>query len=97
MDFKIVTDRLTLRQPELTDASAFFQLMSDEKLTTFLTWEAHKDVEATKTLIHSLIEAQKNDKGYHWCVCLNDKIIGLVSLIDIRRQIRTWTINRAEL
>lgn len=50
-----------------------------------------------KRLIISLIEAQRNDKGYHWCVWFENEIIGLVSLIDVKRQIRTWTLNRAEL
>jgi ribosomal-protein-alanine N-acetyltransferase len=71
--------------------------MSDEKLTRFLTWEPHTSIDTTKTVVQSLIESQQNDKGYHWCVCNNNKIVGLVSLIDVRRKIRTWTLNRAEL
>lgn len=65
--------------------------------TTYLSWEPHSNVEITEKLVHNLIEAQKQDKGYHWCIYHNDKIIGLVSLIDVKRQLRTWIINRAEL
>ena len=71
--------------------------MSDEKLTKFLTWEPHKSIETTKSVIQSLNESQQNDKGYHWIVWSGNKIIGLVSLIDVRRKIRSWTLNRAEL
>ena len=51
--------------------------MSDSKLTRFLAWEPHKDSETTLTLLTNLIAAQENDKGYHWCVWLENKIIGL--------------------
>lgn len=97
MDSIIYTDRLTLKQPCLNDVKELFGLMKDESLTRFLTWEPHSDKKTTETVVRSLIESQINDKAYHWCIWLNDKIIGLVSLIDIRRKIRTWTINRAEL
>lgn len=97
MNYNIKTERLFLRQPCVDDVNALFQLMSGEGLTRFLTWETHTNIETTKNVIKSLIEAQQNDKGYHWCVCLDHEIIGLVSLIDVKRQIRTWTLNRAEL
>ena len=97
MNSIIYTDRLTLIQPSLNDVKELFGLMKDESITHFLTWEPHSDEKTTETVVRSLIEAQINDKAYHWCIWLNDKIIGLVSLIDVRRKIRTWTLNRAEL
>lgn len=97
MNYDIKTERLFLRQPILEDVNELFILVSDTKLTRFLTWEAHTDIETTKNLVQSLIYAQQSDKGYHWCICLNKIIIGLVSLIDVRRKIRTWTLDRAEL
>lgn len=96
-NYQIKTERLILRQPCLNDIGELFNLMSDPRLTEFLTWEPHTSIETTKALVNNLIDAQLNDKAYHWCVCLNDTVIGLVSLIDVRRKIRTWTINRAEL
>jgi [ribosomal protein S5]-alanine N-acetyltransferase len=97
MNYNIKTERLFLREPYMDDVNELYQLMSDVKLTHFLTWESHTNSDTTRTLIQSLVDAQKNDKGYHWCVLLNQTIIGLVSLIDVRRKIRTWTLNRAEL
>lgn len=97
MNYEIKTERLLLHPPCIDDVSELFQLMSDEKLTRFLTWEPHASMDTTKVVVQSLIESTQNDKGYHWCVWLDDKIIGLVSLIDVRRKIRTWTIYRAEL
>ncbi|TAL65606.1 MAG: N-acetyltransferase [Bacteroidetes bacterium] len=97
INYDIISERLFLRQPRHEDVSQLFLLMSDEKLTHFLTWEHHKNIETTKAVVQSLIESQVFDKGYHWCILLNKKIIGLISLIDVRRKIRTWTLNRAEL
>lgn len=97
MDFTIKTEQLVLRQPSVDDAFELFRLMSDSSITHYLTWEPHTDIETTKAVVKSLIDSQSNDKGYHWCTCLDNEIIGLVSLIDVRRKIRTWTFNRAEL
>jgi ribosomal-protein-alanine N-acetyltransferase len=97
MNYQITTERLLLRPPNLDDLNQLNQLMSDQNLTEFLTWEPHQNIDTTKAVIQSLIDAQQNDKGYHWCVCLNNVVIGLASLIDVKRKIRTWTLNRAEL
>jgi ribosomal-protein-alanine N-acetyltransferase len=97
MEFIIKTGRLLLRPPLESDAKALFELMTDDKLTRFLTWSPHTTLETTIGVIKSLIGAQKNDKGYHWCVCIDGNVIGLVSLIDVKRNIRTWVLNRAEL
>ncbi|PKQ46724.1 GNAT family N-acetyltransferase [Confluentibacter flavum] len=97
MDFVIKTERLVLRPPLESDAKELFELMADDKLTQFLTWEPHTTLGTTLGVIQSLIGAQQDGKGYHWCVCLENHIVGLVSLIDVKRNIRTWVLNRAEL
>lgn len=97
MNFEIKTKRLTLRPPLEKDDIRLFQLMSEPDLTTFLTWSPHENIQTTQVLIDNLINAQINDKGYHWCVCKDDVVIGLVSLIDVRRKVRTWIQNRAEI
>ena len=97
MNLSLKTNRLYLRLPQEEDVDELFKLMSNTELTRFLSWEAHKDRHSTTVVLNSLIESQKNDKGYHWCICIEDKIIGIVSLFDVKRVIRTWTLNRAEL
>ena len=97
MNFDITTQRLLLKTPCLEDVQELFKLMSEQKLTQFLSWEPHSSSDVTLALVNSLISAQQNDKGYHWCVWMNNRIIGLVSLIDIRRTIRTWIVNRGEI
>lgn len=97
MNDKLKTERLILEQPEIKDVEVLFNLMASKVDTTYLSWEPHSNIEITEKLIANLIEAQKQDKGYHWCIYYNDKIIGIVSLIDVKRQIRSWILNRAEL
>ncbi len=97
MNYKIDTARLSLRPPQMIDDSRLYQLMSQEDITTFLSWDAHQSIETTRAVISGLIESQNAEKGYHWCIYHQDAIIGLVSLIDVRRKIRTWTLNRAEV
>jgi RimJ/RimL family protein N-acetyltransferase len=97
MTLVIKTERLILKPLLVENADSLFKLMHNQVDTTYLSWEPHPTIETTFNLIQSLQEAQKNDKGYHWCVHFDDEIIGVVSLIDVRRTIRTWTINRSEL
>ncbi len=42
---KIFTNRLILRQDSISDASlAYKNWMSDEEVTKFLRWKAHKNI-----------------------------------------------------
>lgn len=97
INFNIKTDRLNLLKPKLEDKNKFFELMSNNNLTEFLTWESHKNLETTENVLISLKLAQESDKGYHWAIHFENQIIGLISLIDVKRKIRTWTLNRAEV
>lgn len=97
MDFTINTSRLLLKPLTMEDVNRFFDLMSDKELTEFLNWEPHSNIQTTEDLLKNLINAQQNDRGYYWSVISDGLIIGLVSLIDVKRTIRTWTFDRAEL
>jgi ribosomal-protein-alanine N-acetyltransferase len=97
MNYNLETKRLILKQPEITDVATLFDLMSSYVDTTYLSWEPHNSIETTENLVANLIEAQKQDKGYHWCIYHENTIVGIVSLIDVKRQLRTWVLNRAEL
>lgn len=93
----IRTKRLLLRPPRLDDVEGLWPHVTDPALTQFLAWDPHTDRGETLAMVQSLIDSQTAGRGFHWIVCLDDQIVGLVSLIDVRRQHRCWTINRAEL
>jgi ribosomal-protein-alanine N-acetyltransferase len=95
--YQLHTRRLHLRALQESDESGLWLLVSDPHLSTFLAWETHGSADETASMIAALIETQKVGKGFHWAVIHADQIVGLVSLIDVHRQHRSWTLNRAEL
>jgi ribosomal-protein-alanine N-acetyltransferase len=95
--YQIKTQRLQLRALASGDVEDLWPLVSDCRLTAFLAWEPHRSICETESMVQSLTEAQRSGLGFHWAVAQLDRVIGLVSLIDVRRTHRTWTLNRAEL
>lgn len=97
MDYRIETNRLRLQEIREGDARDLWPLVSDSRLTTFLAWSAHQSIAETEALVYALVAEHRAGTGFHWIVRHAGEVIGLVSLIDIRRQHRSWTLNRAEL
>lgn len=96
-DYRLQTQRLQLRALAEGDAPGLWPLVSDSRLTPFLAWEPHRSIEETESMVAALAEAQQAGKGFHWVASHAGQIVGLISLIDVRRQHRRWTLNRAEL
>jgi len=96
-DYCLKTERLLLRPPLEEDLERLWPHVTNPEVTEFLAWDPHENKEVTLGLINSLIQAQQSEKGYHWVLVQDPEICGIVSLIDVRRQHRCWTINRAEL
>ncbi len=95
--YTLSTSRLTLQAPQAEDVSVLWPLVTDPRITTFLAWEPHQSREETISMIDALIQSQIAGKGFHWIARHLDEVIGLISLIDVRRTHRSWTWNRAEL
>ncbi len=95
--YQLQTQRLQLHAVMQGDTDGLWPLVSDSRLTAFLAWEAHRSIEETGNMVSALAEAQMSGRGFHWVVSHAGRAVGLVSLIDVRRQHRCWTVNRAEL
>ena len=95
--YSLTTSRLSLRPPRIDDAVALWPHVTDSRVTTLLAWEPHESQDETRSMIEALIEAQTLGVGFHWVVRHGEEVVGLVSLIDVRRRHRAWTLNRAEL
>ena len=95
--YSLTTTRLSLRTPCSEDVEALWPHVTDSRLATFLAWEPHQNQDETRSMIAALVDAQTLGKGFHWVVLRGDMVVGLVSLIDVRRTHRAWTWNRAEL
>jgi len=95
--YRLQTQRLQLRALAQGDEPQLWPLVSDSRLTPFLAWEPHRSIEETSGMVAALIEAQQAGRGFHWVASQAELIVGLVSLIDVHRQHRCWTLDRAEL
>lgn len=95
--YTLNTERLLLRPPTKEDARGIWPFVTDPAITRFLAWEPHQDLQQTTAMLQSLHAAQQAGAGFHWVVCANNQLAGLISLIDVRRIHRSWTINAAEL
>ncbi|MCH9809548.1 MAG: GNAT family N-acetyltransferase [Alphaproteobacteria bacterium] len=93
----LATARLRLRPPERNDVDALWPHLSNPAIPELLAWDPHPNRDSTMAMIDALRAAQEAGTGYHWLVEASSTVIGLVSLIDIRRRHLAWTLNRAEL
>lgn len=91
------SSRILLRPPKESDLDELWPHFSNPKITTFLAWNRHKTIEASRDVLLSLIKQQTFGTGYHWVVMTKKQIIGIVSLIDVIRNLRAWRVDRAEL
>ena len=58
----IETDRIILRRFLTEDVNAaFYNWMSDEKVTEFLRWRSHPNIGASKRVINEWIDNYKNE------------------------------------
>ena len=78
------TNRLLLRKFTLQDSkSAFKNWTSDEKITTFLRWPTHQNIETTQEVIKSWVEQYRNPNYYQWAIVLKDcnEAIGSIGVV----------------
>lgn len=82
----IETKRLLLRQFKDSDPSGVFtNWASDEKVTEFLRWPAHKSVETTESILKEWIDSYKKKDFYQWAIVFKeygDEPIGTISVVD---------------
>ena len=78
----IETARLTLRRLELADAEKMFRnWTSDDKVTRFLRWDAHKAISDTKDMIQQWVDGYQENSTYYWGIYLKDgEMIGSIGI-----------------
>lgn len=92
----IETQRLILRKFEQSDAlSMFNNWASDEKVTEFLRWASHKNIDETKLLLEDWILSYNENNFYHWAIVLKenvDDVIGSIAVTEIKEPLNIVTI-----
>ena len=79
---EIKTERLLLRRFTLDDVQPMFEnWANDERVTRYLTWEPHKEVEVTKCLVGIWCNDYDNPEHYCWAMELDGQPIGSISVV----------------
>lgn len=81
---EIATERLTLRRFEIEDAeNAYYNWLSDQETTKYLTWQAYGSVEDAEEKLKEWIESYDDTSFYNWAIELNDleQPIGNISVV----------------
>lgn len=89
------TERLILRQFREGDAADMFKnWASDPKVTEFLTWPTHTDIQVTETVVRSWIERYPDLSYYNWAMERKDgkEIVGNISVVKLDEKIETAEI-----
>ena len=81
----IETERLILRKLKEGDKySLFHQYCTDERVTKYLTWEPHQNIEVTRSLLNNWIKEYDNEKTYRWGITIkgNDDVVGMIDVVS---------------
>lgn len=84
---QIETDRLILRQHQMSDAYDMFRnWVTDTEVSRFWVWDPHKDLEETKAYLADCIVGEcSNPQTYNWIVVIKEaaQAIGYIYLNGI--------------
>lgn len=81
----IETERLLLRRFKVEDAEEMFENWAkDPGNIKFLSWNAHKDTNETRSIIKMWNEEYKDNKTYNWCITIKEtkEIIGSIGTVE---------------
>ena len=78
----LVTERLTLRQLEVTDEQEIFTLRSDSEINKYLGRKPANTMEDARNFINGILEHSKTNDSFYWAITLtgNQKLVGTICL-----------------
>ncbi len=83
---RMETERLILRAFVIEDVPfAFSNWMSDEKVTEFLRWPTHRNMEITKRVMSEWLDNYTDKSFYQWAIVLKEigEPVGTISVVDM--------------
>ena len=81
----IETSRLLLRRFTIDDAKDMYEnWASDEKVTKFLTWNAHDSIDVTKFILNLWVKEYENPNTIRFAITLKDsnEVIGAIDVVN---------------
>lgn len=97
LDLVLATARLRLRPLEDDDVDDLWPFVSDPELPRMMSWTAHTDRSQTLAFVHWARDAWARGSDATWAIEVDGRAMGVISLDDIRYEMRAWRIDRAEL
>ena len=80
----INSERLTLRRFTADDAQAMFNnWANDERVTKYLMWQPHGNIDVTKKILEQWVESYKNKQTYNWAIVTDGIIIGSIGVVNL--------------
>lgn len=84
---RLESDRLVLRQFEISDAEAMYKnWASDDEVTKYLMWSTHKDVDETKSILKEWVISYSDERYYQWAIVLKEngnEPIGSITAVSL--------------
>jgi len=97
MNEVLQTSRLDLKPTGVEDAEELFPHLSNPGISRDMAWSPHVEVSETLAFLEAVQRSHEAGTARHWTIRHEGEVIGLFSLIDIRRRHRAITYDRAEL
>ena len=76
--------KITLEKLKLSHSNELFPLFKEDNFK-FTSFKPHKNIQETKKKIKNLILKQNKKIALHFCLKLNRKIIGLISILNLTK------------
>ena len=78
----LTTERLTLRQLDITDDQEIFKLRSDKEINKYLNRESCKSIDDARNFIKKSIRILINNIALYWAICLKGRnmLVGTICL-----------------
>ena len=83
---KIVTPRLIIRKPKITDAEDMFKnWANDVEVTKYLTWDPHPSLDVTRMILSMWINLNKSSSSSEWLIIYraSKQAIGSINVYNI--------------
>ena len=97
---EIDLNRILLRPFEMKDVNDVFVYASDEEITKYLTWNPHKNIQETESLLKNVF-TKYDEKTFRWAIVYkkNNKVIGSIDVARLNLERESveigYVLNRA--